>query len=227
MLSDDILNIVTSYAPVELLHFLTTNNKSHNWKSLYKILFNEYHIPPPYSLSVLPPTMHHNIWLNAILNRINFYNNSNISCGSDHNFMRLDDGTIVGCGNNRNGELGLGDYYHRFKFTTVDYIKNVKQIACGGNHTIILLNDGTLMSCGDNSSGQLGVNCENTNIFTKVNIDIANVANVTNYDIDNIYNINDVVQIACGGDFTYILLENGNIMSCGDNGWGQLGLNYA
>ena len=90
----------------------------------------------------------------------------------------------------------------------IDY-GEIKQIACGYRHTFILKNDGSVWSCGYNSNGQLGLNnTTDTNTFTKVTTNINN----------------DVKQIACGYEYTYILKNDGSLWSCGKNNYGQLGL---
>ncbi|MGX4236244.1 hypothetical protein ACWJV2_19540, partial [Clostridioides difficile] len=57
-----------------------------------------------------------------------------------------------------------------------------------------------------NSSGQLGLgDTVNRNVFTKVDID----------------NVKDVI---CGGNQTFVIKNDGGIWSCGSNSSGQLGL---
>ena len=88
-------------------------------------------------------------------------------------------------------------------------IGDIKQIACGDSHTVILKNDGSVWVCGLNNNGQLGLDNTNNKItFTQV---------TTNID-------NDVKQVACGRDHTFILKNNGSIWGCGKNTYGQLGL---
>jgi len=47
------------------------------------------------------------------------------------------------CGNNTDGQLGLGDFETRSTFTWVRSLadKNVHRIFCGGNHTWVLLDE--------------------------------------------------------------------------------------
>ena len=89
-------------------------------------------------------------------------------------------------------------------------IYDVKQIACGDYHTFILKNDGSVWSCGLNEYGQLGLGDTTVIIptFTQVTTNINN----------------DVKQIACGFNQTFILKNDGSVWSCGCNGYGQLGL---
>ena len=131
-----------------------------------------------------------------------------IACGGYHTVILKNDGSVWSCGDNDNGQLGLGDVATRKTFTKVN-IDNVKQIACGGGHTFILKNDGSIWSCGNNSNGQLGLGITGYNTtFTKVTTNINN----------------DVKQISCGKYHTFILKNDGSIYSCGYNNSGQLGL---
>ena len=133
-----------------------------------------------------------------------------ISCGYHHTFILKNDGSVWSCGSNIYGQLGTGTIGGPDTFTQVPDITNVKEIACGYSHTFILKNDGSVWSCGKNDYGQLGLNdTGNRKTFTKVTTNINN----------------DVKEIACGYDHTFILKNDGSIWSCGRNNYGQLGLN--
>ena len=134
-----------------------------------------------------------------------------IVCGDSHNFILKNDGSVWSCGNNNNGQLGLGSYNSHITFTqvTTNINNDVKQIVCGQYHIFIIKNDGSVWSCGLNNKGQLGLG-DNTShsTFTQVTLNINN----------------NVKQIACGGNHTFILKNDGSIWSCGLNDKGQLGL---
>ena len=94
-----------------------------------------------------------------------------------------------------------------------DYL-NVNVIAssilCGSQHTFILKANGDLWATGDNSSGQLGLSATtgtSVKSFKKVNVD-------------------NVKQVICGDNFSYILKKDGTVWACGNNYYGQLGLGY-
>ncbi|AYV82554.1 MAG: chromosome condensation regulator [Hyperionvirus sp.] len=136
-------------------------------------------------------------------------NITQVVCGKFHRIIRLTDGTLMGCGDNYAGELGLGDNKKKNLFEEIRGIpKNIVDVACGGFHTIIRLTDGALMGCGSNSHGQLGnviINSKNT---------FEEIANVPK----------NIVDVACGEFHTIIRLTDGTLMGCGVNGHGQLGL---
>ncbi|AYV78080.1 MAG: hypothetical protein Edafosvirus4_64 [Edafosvirus sp.] len=131
-----------------------------------------------------------------------------IVCGQSHTIIRLSDGTLMSTGSNYCGQLGHNDTKSRNKFEEIKNIpKNIVQIACGEDNTIIRLTDGTLMGCGDNSAGQLGID-----------------GIVWALKFEEIKNIpKNIVEIACGNEYSMIRLTNGILMSCGSNMDGALG----
>ena len=134
-----------------------------------------------------------------------------VACGASYTFILKNDGSVWSCGYNKYGQLGLNDTTNITSFTKVitNINNDVKQIACGEFHTFILKNNGSIWSCGYNGSGQLGLgNNTNKTSFTKVTTNISN----------------DVKQISCDGNHTFILKNDSSVYSCGGNGTGQLGL---
>ena len=76
------------------------------------------------------------------------------------------------------------------------------------SYSLILKNDGTLWECGTNNYGQLGLgDTNNRTTFTQV---------TTNAD--------DIKEIHCGEDHTFILENDGTLWGCGYNAYGQLDL---
>ena len=47
---------------------------------------------------------------------------------SDNSFFLLNDGTVMGCGHNGKGQLGLGDKNNRSALTLIPDLNNVKEI---------------------------------------------------------------------------------------------------
>ena len=137
--------------------------------------------------------------------------NINIVFGVDHAFILIDD-TVLCCGSNRFGQLGVGDNKDINRFTKVDTkmgTHDVKKIICGGYYTFAIKNDNTVWGVGSNANAQLGLGIKyhnrQINRFTKVDI-------------------NNVKKIICGGYYTFILKNDNTIWSVGDNNSGQLGL---
>ena len=141
---------------------------------------------------------------------INTDNIKSVYCGREHTIMLKNDGTLWGCGNNSNGQLGLGENTSN-QATFTQIIANtddIKSVYCGSFHTFILKNDGTLWGCGRNDHGQLGLGDNtNRNTFTQITT-----------------NIDDVKSVYCGGFHTTILKNDGTLWSCGYNSHGELGL---
>ena len=79
---------------------------------------------------------------------------------------------MFACGNNEEGQLGLGDATQRNTFTAVPALpdgKVAKQVIAGWSHTMILAEDGTVFACGWNNYGQLGLgDTTDRTIFTAV-----------------------------------------------------------
>ena len=97
---------------------------------------------------------------------------SQVVAGSMHTMIIAKDGTVLACGKNDEGQLGLGDYDNRDTFTVVPDLPDGKvasQVVAGGAQTMIIAKDDTVFACGNNGIGQLGLgDTENKNTFTQV-----------------------------------------------------------
>ena len=94
-------------------------------------------------------------------------------------------------------------------------IRNIQLISCGNRHCFALSKNNIVFCWGANERGQLGLkNNENNNSFSENNIYIPRKL-VLNNEIDNIF---------CGKDFTVFLTEKKEILVCGNNEEGQLGI---
>jgi alpha-tubulin suppressor-like RCC1 family protein len=149
--------------------------------------------------------------------------------GVAHVFLvRKSDNTLWGCGYNRSGQLGIGEYrspegdrYPRHfvpigdEGSTGTGITNVKAMALGENHTLLLKNDGTLWVTGENKFGELGMGAsvEKVTVFTQVMVPGSEGTPVTG-----------VVEIAAGHDSSYFIKNDGTLWAAGYNHYGQLGL---
>src|ERR1041385_2825781 len=128
-----------------------------------------------------------------------------LSGGSDHSFVLKDNKTVLCCGMNDFGQLGIGDSIFPVpNFRNNDTLKNVIFVKCGPKYTFVYTSDG-LFGCG-RSWGQLGLG-DYTNHFY----------------FEKIKNITDVSIIGCGMKHSIINTKNG-LFSCGSNIHGQLGI---
>jgi alpha-tubulin suppressor-like RCC1 family protein len=133
-----------------------------------------------------------------------------VSCGEYHTMVLMDDGSIYGCGLNYYGVLGNGSTTDTSTLTAMTNTtgKTPLSISCGAFHTIVLMDDGSIYGCGYNDSGQLG-NGTTTNTST-----LTSMTNTTG---------KTPVSISCGYDHTLVLMSDGYVYGCGQNGSGQLG----
>ena len=118
-----------------------------------------------------------------------------VYCGYNHTLILKNDGTLWGCGNNYDGELGLGDGNNRSTFTQITTnVDDIKSVYCGYGYTFILKNDGTLWSTGYNNYGQLGLgDGSNRTTFTQVTTNTDNIKSFPNqYNIPTIIKVYDL-----------------------------------
>ncbi|KAG7392917.1 hypothetical protein PHYPSEUDO_013405 [Phytophthora pseudosyringae] len=84
----------------------------------------------------------------------------------------------------------------------------VQFVACGSSHTLCLTVDGRVFAWGDNSFGQIGMGSKSTQPVG------------TPYRVDKLVSVRG---IACGGGQSFILTKT-NVLACGSNVAGQLGM---
>jgi alpha-tubulin suppressor-like RCC1 family protein len=81
-----------------------------------------------------------------------------ISAGSSHSMVLLDDARVMTFGLGKHGLLGHGDERTRMLPKVVDALQTaqVLQVSAGGLHSMVLLADGGVMTFGHGASGSLG-----------------------------------------------------------------------
>ncbi|KAK7604750.1 hypothetical protein V9T40_005936 [Parthenolecanium corni] len=100
----------------------------------------------------------------------------------------------------------------------IDLEIKVKTVACGRSHCMILSEDGKVFTWGDNGRGQLGHSENQT-------LDDYSHAYGTNQPnrVKGIIEEKTVIDISCGGLFSVVLLDNGKVVTWGNNVCGELG----
>ena len=122
------------------------------------------------------------------------------------------DGLVFVCGDNKNGQLGLGDEETRLVPTLVTgqlQGKTAVYAAIGDQHTLCITTDCSLFAWGYNSRGQLGVG------DTGVRHDPTLVTALQG---------KRVVHVAAGGYHTICTTIDGSVFTWGDGDEGKLGL---
>ncbi len=111
------------------------------------------------------------------------------------------DGKLYMCGENNYGQLST--YNHEFKANPIPVLGSVKSVHCESTFTVALQKSGDAVVFGNNSNGQFGI--EGDSFFSPNAIQ------------------HNVIDIAAGDNFILLLKENGELISCGGNEFGQLG----
>jgi alpha-tubulin suppressor-like RCC1 family protein len=140
---------------------------------------------------------------NTLQQVINATDIKQISGGAYHSLFLKNDGTVWGCGRNKEGQLGIGNNVNQNTLQKI--ATDIKQISTGDLHSLFLKNDGTVWGCGENIHGQLGIgNNVQQNTLQKI---------ATN-----------IKQIAIGKVHSLFLNNNDIVFGCGRNFDGQLGI---
>lgn len=108
-------------------------------------------------------------------------------------------------GNNRVGQLGLGDRKNRSTLTKIEHLKG-KFVSCGALHTVIVDPTGDIWVCGSNDSGELGLG---DLVERLIPVRIVGLK---------------AQAVSTGFGRTFIIDFDNNVWSFGDNTYGQLGL---
>ena len=86
---------------------------------------------------------------------------------------------------------------------------DVVQVACGAAHSLVRLKNGDVYVIGSNSAGQVGpgvVLGEDTNVLQKLELAAR------------------CIDLAAGDIHSLFCMEDGTVLACGNNRYGQLGL---
>jgi alpha-tubulin suppressor-like RCC1 family protein len=134
-----------------------------------------------------------------------------IAAGGPDDVALLANGTVMGWGENRTGQLGPGPIEKTVP-TLVPGLSNVKAVAIGGfpfvgGHLLALMNNGTVMSVGRNDQGQLG-NGGTTDSSQPVPVK----------------GLSGAVAVSADVSHSLALTQAGTVYAWGGNTYGQLGV---
>jgi alpha-tubulin suppressor-like RCC1 family protein len=80
-----------------------------------------------------------------------------VSAGYKHVGVVTDEGQLLMAGNNKEGQLGIGNNISSARLIVNNYLtEKIEEVACGTNHTLVLTHSGKLFGFGTNMKGQLG-----------------------------------------------------------------------
>lgn len=129
-------------------------------------------------------------------------------CGYEYSLIKNPDKTVDVIGENRNGELGIGNRIAQQHFVKSP-LKDIVQIAATDSHSLFLTSDAHVYATGYNLYGQLGIGNDGY---------MDQIIPVMIPTLDNI------IQIATGNSHSLFLTSNGHVYACGNNAYGQLGI---
>lgn len=132
------------------------------------------------------------------------------TAGNGHTIILRQNGTLLACGWNDWGQLGVGDNIWRNAAAPVVALSNVAAIDSHGLHSLAVRADGTAWAWGNGSSGQLGIGP-----FSASNVP-AQVVGLTN-----------VTRAGAAYLSSAFLRANGTVWVCGNNSVGGLGVSVA
>ncbi|EGR32173.1 regulator of chromosome condensation, putative [Ichthyophthirius multifiliis] len=177
----------------------------------------------------------------GLANENNQYSPQEVEKLSDRNIIKVkanksvsmalsQDGKVYTWGKNKGGILGHYDItsFNMIQPELVEKLENIqiKQISCGPFHMAAISQDGELYTWGNKDHGKLGHEIQQKS--NKVEIKRGN----QNYDYaegsmlpTKVQSLNGIKckQVSCGGQFTVVLTENGEVYSFGNSMKGQLG----
>jgi alpha-tubulin suppressor-like RCC1 family protein len=133
-----------------------------------------------------------------------------VAAGSDHSFVLNRDGTVVACGWNSGGQLGLGDNVQRDTFTVVAGLLRVVDLDAGEKHTIAVTAEGGLYTWGTGRAMGHGGD-DHTQCLNPTNVTGGGIGEAT------------VVQVSAGSSHSMAITAVREVWTWGDGDEGQLG----
>ena len=138
-----------------------------------------------------------------------------VSCGFSHTMAVTAAGHAWTCGQNDQGQLGLGDRTNRLGFTQVDAGQlggaRIVMAACGGEHSVVVSAEGRVCTFGNGMFGRLGLNDEQDRL-------------VPTLLAAEVFEGSTIVTVAAGDYHTMAVGVNGRLWAWGWGSSGKLGL---
>ncbi|CAH2106985.1 unnamed protein product [Euphydryas editha] len=133
-----------------------------------------------------------------------------VSAGSNHTALLLDDGRVFVCGSNSEGQLGLGeDTRSCVTFTELKFMEKIAFVECGYYHTVFITAKGAVFVTGDNENQKLGIPNTLTTIYVPQVLPLET----------------QIKSACCGANHTFLLsMDESKIFAFGSNEKGQLGM---
>ena len=135
---------------------------------------------------------------------VNIDNVRKIACGEYVTLAIKNDGSLWVTGSPARGSVGGSGIV--FTQVTTNINNDVKDVVAASSHALVVKNDGSLWVCG-RTFGLPGANSYESIYYEYTQI------------TENINN--DVKEISCGNEFSYILKNDGSLWACGNNDKGQ------
>ncbi|VVC26390.1 Zasp-like motif,Regulator of chromosome condensation 1/beta-lactamase-inhibitor protein II,Domain [Cinara cedri] len=129
-----------------------------------------------------------------------------ISAGSYHTAVIIENGDVYVWGSNADRQLGLDSINDSVIVrvpTVVPIFRPVGYVSCGHTHTAFVTKAGDIFTCGDRDYGKLGHDMQS---------------------LSRVDTSEKIIQVACGSNHTVALSDAGKVFVCGNNDCGQIGL---
>lgn len=128
-----------------------------------------------------------------------------MSAGYDYSLFVDAKGIVYGCGTNRSGQLGLGNFNDQDPMVKNEYISDIISVSAGQNHSLFLSAKGQVYGTGSNIFHQLGIDKDSTSVPVLIP------------------HLPKIIAVEAGSDHSLFLTHDGYVYACGNNSYGKLG----